>query len=60
MVRLPNPLGDAVMALPLLSHLKRQSPDCSLTLEENTAYESLFDGLAHVDHFTGLDNDATI
>ena len=48
------------MTLPLLSHLKRQSPDCSLTLEENTAYESLFDGLAHVDHFTGLDNDATI
>jgi len=60
MVRLPNPLGDAVMASPLLSHLKRQFPDCSLTLAGNPAYESLFDGLAYVDHFVGLDNDATI
>jgi heptosyltransferase-2 len=60
MVRLPNPLGDAVMALPLLSHLKRQFPDCSLTLAGNPAYESLFDGLVYVDHFIGLDNGATI
>ena len=60
MMGLPNPLGDAVMALPLLSHLKRQFPDCSLTLAGNPAYESLFDGLVYVDHFIGLDNGATI
>ncbi len=60
MVRLPNPLGDAVMALPLLSNIKQRFPDCRLSLVGNPEYESLFSGLSHIDQFVALDNSLSI
>ncbi len=55
MVRLPNPLGDAVMAIPLLSNIKQQFPDCHLTLVGDPAYELLFEGATYLDTYVALD-----
>jgi heptosyltransferase II len=60
MVRLPNPLGDAVMALPLISNLSRIFCNCRITLVGNPAYESLFGSLKHVHNYVALDNNASI
>lgn len=60
MVRLPNPLGDAVMALPLLSDIRRQFPKCRLTLAGNPTYQSLFSDLDHIDAYLPLDNSLSV
>ncbi|MDP6962721.1 MAG: glycosyltransferase family 9 protein [Planctomycetota bacterium] len=55
-VRLPNPLGDAVMALPLISNLKHGLPNCQIYLAGNPAYESIFSHLGEHVNFVELDN----
>ncbi|MEM9057273.1 MAG: glycosyltransferase family 9 protein [Pseudomonadota bacterium] len=53
-VRLPNWLGDVVMALPLLRALKADSPDTELTLVGKSAFAPLVERLAVADRFVAL------
>ncbi|MCH9631941.1 MAG: ADP-heptose--LPS heptosyltransferase 2 [Chlamydiae bacterium] len=54
-VRMPNWLGDAVMASPVLQLLKQKFPDARLTLYGTKASLALFEHDPFVDHFLTLD-----
>ena len=53
-VRLPNWLGDVVMALPLLRALRAARPDMEITLVAKAAYLPLLEKLALADHLRPL------
>lgn len=54
LVRLPNPLGDVVMATPLLRSLRRGLPDTRIVLAGKAPYAALLDGLDSFDTFLAL------
>lgn len=58
LVRLPNPLGDVVMATPLLRSLRVGLPDTRIIVAGNAPYEALLDGLDSFDRFLPLDRSA--
>ncbi|MGZ0655520.1 LpxL/LpxP family acyltransferase [Coraliomargarita sp. W4R72] len=53
-VRLPNWLGDVVMALPILRAIRAGRPDFELTLIGKAAFQPLVDRLGVADHFIPL------
>jgi heptosyltransferase-2 len=53
-VRLPNWLGDVVMALPLLRALRTSRPDAELTLVGRAAFAPLVEKFGVADHFEPL------
>ncbi len=55
LVRLPNPLGDALMATPLLTALHRAEPARPLVLAGRPAQECLFRGLPGVTDYLPLE-----
>jgi len=55
-VRMPNWLGDVVMALPLLRAIRRGRPDFEITLIGKAAFQPLFDRLGVGDRFIPLPN----
>lgn len=54
LVRLPNPLGDVVMATPLLRALRRQLPGTRILAVGLAAYGPLLEGLDSLDGFLAL------
>ena len=54
LIRLPNPLGDAVMATPLLRALRTEFPKERLVVAGNPGFESLLKGLDSFDAFLPL------
>ena len=54
LIRLPNPLGDAVMATPMLRALRTALPKEQLVVAGNPAFESLLEGLDSFDAFLPL------
>jgi heptosyltransferase-2 len=54
LVRLPNPLGDAVMATPVLRALKRAQPSARLAVLGLPHHQGLLRGNPHVDEFLPL------
>ena len=55
LVRMPNHLGDAVMALPALTMLRKRIPEhCSLQILAPEYQRPLYERLSMVDGFTGL------
>jgi heptosyltransferase II len=54
LVRLPNPLGDAVMATPVLRALKRAQPSARLSVLGLPHHQGLLRGNPHVDEFLPL------
>ncbi|MDA8735986.1 hypothetical protein N9M57_01240 [Opitutales bacterium] len=55
-VRMPNWLGDVVMALPLLRAIRQGRPDFEITLVGKAAFQPLFDCLDVGDRFIPLPN----
>ena len=55
-VRMPNWLGDVVMALPLLRAIRQGRPDFEITLVGKAAFQPLFDRLDVGDRFIPLPN----
>ncbi|WP_158279930.1 glycosyltransferase family 9 protein [Coraliomargarita sinensis] len=53
-VRLPNWLGDVVMALPVLRAIREARPDFEFTLIGKAGFEPLVDRLGVADHFIPL------
>lgn len=53
-VRLPNWLGDVVMALPLLRAIRAARPDAEITFVAKAAYLPLLEKLALADRYRGL------
>lgn len=53
-VRLPNWLGDVVMALPVLRAIRAARPDFEFTLIGKAAFQPLVDRLGVADHFVAL------
>jgi heptosyltransferase-2 len=53
-VRMPNWLGDVVMALPLLRAIRRGRPDFEITLIGKAAFQPLFERLGVGDRFIAL------
>ena len=53
-VRMPNWLGDVVMALPLLRAIRQGRPDFEITLIGKAAFRPLFEMLGVGDHFIEL------
>lgn len=53
-VRLPNWLGDVVMALPVLRTIREARPDFEFTLIGKAAFEPLVERLGVADHFMPL------
>jgi heptosyltransferase-2 len=51
LVRLPNPLGDAVMATPVLRALRRAAPDAELVALGLPHHEGLLRGNPHLDAY---------
>ena len=51
LVRLPNPLGDAVMATPALRALRRGFPDAEIALLALPHFEGLLRGVESFDRF---------
>ena len=58
LVRLPNPLGDVVMATPLLRSLRRQLPEVRIVACGDAVYGPLLDGLDSFDGFLPLGAEA--
>jgi heptosyltransferase-2 len=54
LVRLPNPLGDAVMATPVLRALRRAAPEAHLAVLGLPHHEGLLRGNPHVSEFLPL------
>lgn len=54
LVRLPNPLGDVVMATPLLRSLRRGFPQTRIILAGKAPYGALLEGLDSFDTFLAL------
>ncbi|MCP4092793.1 MAG: glycosyltransferase family 9 protein [Planctomycetes bacterium] len=54
LVRLPNPLGDVVMATPLLHSLRMGLPQTRIVVAGNAPYGALLDGLDSFDQFLAL------
>jgi len=54
LIRLPNPLGDALMATPLLRAIHRAWPGTKLLLVGRPAHHELFVGLPGVDGYRGV------
>ena len=50
-IRMPNWLGDSVMAFPLLDAIRRGRPDASITILAKQEFKGLMDSLSFVDHF---------
>jgi heptosyltransferase-2 len=55
LVRLPNPLGDVVMATPLLRSLRNGLPRTRIVVAGNAPYGALLNGLDSFDAFLALD-----
>lgn len=55
LVRLPNPLGDVVMATPLLRSLRNGLPQTRIVVAGNAPYGALLHGLDSFDEFLALD-----
>lgn len=53
-IRLPNWLGDVVMAIPLLRAIRRSRPDAELTLIGKAPFQELVTASGVVDHFIPL------
>jgi len=53
-VRMPNWLGDVVMALPILRAVRQGRPDFEITLIGKAAFQPLFDRLGVADRFIPL------
>ncbi|WP_308985601.1 glycosyltransferase family 9 protein [Thalassobacterium sedimentorum] len=53
-VRLPNWLGDVVMALPILRAIRAARPDFEMTLIGKAAFQPLVERLGVADHFVPL------
>jgi len=53
-VRMPNWLGDVVMALPILRAIREGRPDFEITLIGKAAFQPLFDRLGVADRFIPL------
>lgn len=54
LIRLPNPLGDALMATPLLRAIHRAWPSTKLLLVGRPAHHELFIGLPGVEGYRGV------
>lgn len=54
LVRLPNPLGDVVMATPLLRELRRQAPGVRILACGSAPFGPLLEGLDSLDGFLAL------
>ena len=50
-IRMPNWLGDSVMAFPLLDAIRRGRPDASITILAKQELKGLMESLSFVDHF---------
>ena len=55
LVRSPNWLGDAAMAVPALRELSRIFPDAAITLTTNPGVEGLFEDADFIDHILPLE-----
>ncbi|MBT3339748.1 MAG: glycosyltransferase family 9 protein [Planctomycetes bacterium] len=54
-IRLPNPLGDVVMATPLLEILRANLPTTHISVAGADHYESLLEGLTSFDQYLPID-----
>jgi heptosyltransferase-2 len=58
LVRLPNPLGDAIMATPFLQTLQIANPQAEITVAGSSAFVSLFSGLPSIHQWISLPENA--